>query len=64
MMKKIFELMLIGGSMVFMVMAVMMLFIDFTKLEIAIPLIVMFVGYLGDEYCTNQMKIKRQRGYR
>lgn len=64
MMKKIFEIMMIGGALVFAFMAFAMLFVDFTKLEIAIPLVIMMVGLFGDEYCTNQMKKRRQRGYR
>lgn len=64
MMKKIFEIMMIGGALVFAFMAFAMLFVDFTKLEMAIPFIIMIIGLFGDEYYTNQMKRRRQRGYR
>lgn len=64
MMRKVFEIMMIGGCITFMLMAFMMLFIDFTKLEIAIPLAIMVIGLFGDEYYTNQMRIKRHKGCR
>lgn len=47
MMKRIFNIMMILGIGVFMFMMFMALFIDFTKVEFAIPLIIGVVGYFG-----------------
>jgi hypothetical protein len=63
--KKIFDLMLIVGMCVFMFMMIAMLFVDFTKLELAIPLVIGIIGYFGSEYYKNQMKRRnRQRVHR
>lgn len=47
MMKGIFNIMMILGIGVFTLMIFMALFIDFTKVEFAIPLIIGVVGYFG-----------------
>lgn len=47
MMKGIFNIMMILGIGVFTLMMFMALFIDFTKVEFAIPLIIGVVGYFG-----------------
>ena len=59
--KRYFEIMMVVGFVGFMFMLAMALFIDFTKLELAIPLIIGMIGYFGTEIIKREMKRNSKR---
>lgn len=59
--KRYFEIMMIVGTVGFMFMLAMALFIDFTKLELAIPLIIGIIGHVGTEIIKREMKKRSNR---
>ena len=59
MMREIFKIMMILGIGVFMFMMFMALFIDFTKVEFAIPFVIGVVGYFGNSLYEREYR----RGY-